>query len=276
MLPDPVFAHVEANSDWFKENHLALKRSHDLFESVNDPLVVETNYALVSEVTNRRDRALRKLSELLHGSDFSANTRLPPERDLAVRLQLSRSALREALDVLEAEGRIWRHVGRGTFVGRCPPVEPVTLSLITARTSTSEVLETRLLVEPLLARLASTRASEGEIAEMQRLLEKSEAARDPKTWELWDGRLHRAVAEAAHNTLLLSIFDAFNAMRSEAKWSALRRAALTPERHDAYCRHHRDYVTAIADRDPARTEAIMRRHIEAVRDGLLGVRTTAA
>ncbi len=228
------------------------------------------------QMTNRCDRALRKLTALLQGPEYPANSRFPPERDLVVQLQVSRSALREALDVLEAEGRIWRHVGRGTFVGRRPHAEPLDLSLITKRTSPSEVLEARLLVEPQLARLAATRASEGEIAEMQHLLEKSEAARDAKTWELWDGRLHRVVAEAAHNTLLLMVFDAFNAMRKEAKWSALRQAALTSERHAAYCRHHRDYVRAIADRDPGRAEAIMRRHIEAVRDGLLGAQTAAA
>src|SRR5262249_47388564 len=147
----------------------------------------------------RRDRAVNKLAGLLQGTDYPPNSRLPPERELSVMLSLSRSALREGLEVLEAEGRIWRHVGQGTFVGTRPAPEPATLSLISARTSPSEVLETRLLVEPLLARLAALRASEAEIAQMQRLLEKSEAARDAKTWELWDGRLHRAVAEAAHN-----------------------------------------------------------------------------
>lgn len=224
----------------------------------------------------RRELSLRKLSELLTGPDYPANSRLPAERDLAVQLKLSRSALREGLEVLEAEGRIWRHVGRGTFVGHRPAPEPVVLSLITARTSPSEVLETRLMVEPLLARMAATRASEAEIVQMQRLLEKSEAARDAKTWELWDGRLHRAIAEAAHNGLLLSIFDAFNAMRRQAKWSALRQAALTPARHAAYCTHHRAYVDAIAARDPARAEDVMRRHIEAVREGLLGAAAAAA
>jgi DNA-binding FadR family transcriptional regulator len=147
--------------------------------------------------------------------------------------------------------------------------------MITAHTSPTEVLEARLLVEPLLARMAALRATEAEIAQMQRLLEKSEAAHDAKTWELWDGRLHRAVAEAAHNGLLLSIFDAFNAMRRQAKWSALRQAALTPARHAAYCAHHRAYVGAIAARDPARAEDVMRRHIEAVRDGLLGAAVAA-
>jgi DNA-binding FadR family transcriptional regulator len=223
----------------------------------------------------RRDISLRKLSELLQNPEYPVNSRLPPERDLSVQLNLSRSALREGLEVLEAEGRVWRHVGRGTFVGHRPTPEPASLSLITARTSPSEVLEARLMVEPLLARMAATRASGAEIEQMQHLLEKSEAAHDAKTWELWDGRLHRAVAEAARNGLLLSIFDAFNSMRTQAKWSELRAGALTPERHAAYCAHHRAYVEAIASRDPSQAEQVMRRHIEAVRDGLLGVSAAA-
>jgi DNA-binding FadR family transcriptional regulator len=223
----------------------------------------------------RRDVALRKLSELLERPEYPAASQLPPERDLAVQLNLSRSALREGLELLEAEGRIWRHVGQGTFVGYRPLPNPATLNLITAHTSPSEVLETRLMMEPLLARMAALRANGAEIAHMQRLLEKSEAAHDAKTWELWDGRLHRAVAEAAHNSLLLSIFDAFNAMRGQAKWSALREAALTPGRHAAYCTHHRAYVDAIAAHDPVRAETVMRQHIAAVREGLLGVGATA-
>jgi DNA-binding FadR family transcriptional regulator len=188
-----------------------------------------------------------------------------------VQLGLSRSALREALEVLEAQGRVWRHVGQGTFIGSRPAPKPAALSQIASRTSPTEVLETRLLLEPLLARMAALRATEAEIEQMERLLEKSEAARDAKTWELWDGRLHRAVAEAAHNGLLLSIFDAFNAMRRQAKWRALRQKALTPARHAAYCAHHRAYVAAIAARDSMKAEALMRKHIEAVRDGLLGL-----
>jgi len=103
----------------------------------------------------------------------------------------------------------------------------------------------RLLVEPLIARLAAMRATSSEIENMRRLLEKSEAARDVKAWELWDGTLHRAVAQPAHNQLLLAIFDAVNAMRSQAAWSRLRLVALSPRRLNVYRRQHRDYVGAI-------------------------------
>lgn len=218
---------------------------------------------------SRRDRALNSLAALLEQPEFAQGSQLPPERELVTRLKLSRSALREGLEVLEAQGRIWRHVGQGTFVGQRPILPPAALNIITSHTSPSEVLETRLLVEPLLARLAAVRATDAEIEQMRRLLKKSEAAHDAKTWELWDGRLHRAVAEAAHNGLLLSIFDGFNAMRRQTKWSVLRRAALTPARHGAYCAHHRAYVGAIAGREPTRAEEIMRLHIQTVRDNLL-------
>jgi len=217
----------------------------------------------------RQDRAIEKLDALLAGGRFPVNSRLPPERQLTADLDLSRSALREGLDVLEAQGRIWRHVGRGTFVGNRPLDPSAVLSVITSQTSPIEVLEARLLIEPLLARLAALRATDADIHHMERLLEKSEAAQDPKTWELWDGRLHRMVAEAAHNRLLLSLFDAFNAMRTQKTWGQLRQATLTPERRETYCRHHRAYVFAIAKRDPQRAEELMRRHIEAVRAGLL-------
>src|SRR5690242_3442483 len=104
---------------------------------------------------------------------------------------------------------------------------------------------------------------------------KFEAASYPMTWYLWDGWLHSADAEGSHNGMLLSIFDVFNAMRRQAKCSELRRLALTPKRHAAYYAHHRAYVGAIAGRDPVRAEDLMRRHIEVVREGLLGAAAAA-
>jgi DNA-binding FadR family transcriptional regulator len=220
---------------------------------------------------SRRDRSVEKLSELLGGGRYPLQSRLPPERDLALLLGLSRSALREGLEMLEAEGRIWRHVGKGTFVGSRPVEGTVALNLLSAMTSPDEVLDVRLMIEPLIARQAAIRGSAAEIENMGRLLEKGDAARDPKAWELWDGTLHRAVAQAAHNKLLLAIFDAVNAMRSQLAWNRLRSTALTEARLALYRRQHRAYVAAIARRDPQRAEQAMRIHIETVRDNLLGL-----
>jgi DNA-binding FadR family transcriptional regulator len=222
----------------------------------------------------RRDRSLTKLSQLLSDGRYPLQSRLPPERELATMLGLSRSALREGLELLEAEGRIWRHVGKGTFVGERPPKASVDLDLLSEITNPEEVIEVRLLFEPLIAGLAALRATPAEIAHMEHLLEKGDAARDAIAWERWDAALHRAVAQAARNKLLLAIFDAFNGMRRQAAWGRLRGMALTAERLSLYRAHHREYVAAIADRDGPRAEQAMRRHLLMVRENMLASSAT--
>jgi DNA-binding FadR family transcriptional regulator len=136
---------------------------------------------------SRRDGSVEKLSQLLLSGRYPAQSRLPPERELAGLLGVSRSGLREGLEILEAEGRIWRHVGKGTFVGPRPLQGATGLDLVSAMTSPEEVLEVRLLFEPLIARLAATRATAPEIENIERLLEKSDGARDAKAWR-WPRR----------------------------------------------------------------------------------------
>ena len=68
-------------------------------------------------LTDSSNFALGRLRALLDDSSFDAGQRLPPERELAARIGIGRRALRRALEVLEAEGRIWRHQGKGTFLG---------------------------------------------------------------------------------------------------------------------------------------------------------------
>lgn len=218
---------------------------------------------------SRRDDATAKLRRLLDSNHFPPQSRLPAERQLCLELGLSRSALREGLEILEAEGRIWRHIGKGTFVGSKPVGERSGLAMVAAQTNPIEVLDTRLILEPALARLAALHATEADIANMHYLLEKSEAARDAETWELWDGTLHRAIALATHNNLLLSIFDAFNAIRSQENWRRLRETSQTPDRLHIYRAHHREFVEAIGNRDVDLAETMMRRHIEAVRNNML-------
>jgi DNA-binding FadR family transcriptional regulator len=126
----------------------------------------------------RRDRAGEKLPRLLADGRYPPQSQLPPEREPAQMLGLSRGALREGFEILEAEGGIWRHVDRGTFVGGRPVEGSTHLGLLSATTSPAEVLEIRLMFEPLIAGLAALRATPAEIEHMQHLLEKSEAARD--------------------------------------------------------------------------------------------------
>src|SRR6266436_4503913 len=65
-------------------------------------------------------RVTADLAEYLSSDRYPLHSRLPPERQLCELLEVSRTALRNGLEEPEREGRIWRHVGKGTFVGGRP------------------------------------------------------------------------------------------------------------------------------------------------------------
>lgn len=211
-----------------------------------------------------------RLRAVIRSGRFPDQGRLPPERALAQEFGVSRSTLRAALDVLEAEGRLWRHVGRGTFVGKRPSVDAPALAALVNRTHPEEVMEVRIALEPRIAALAARRATVDDIAAMNNCVRKAGAAYDAVSFELWDSAFHRAIALGAHNMLLLVLFDAVNAIRQEPIWGRLKEASLTPERQKLYLAQHRDCIDSIRDRNAGAAEQTMLAHLENVRANLFG------
>lgn len=171
--------------------------------------------------------------------------------------------------VLEADGKVWRHVGRGTFVGRRPAEPKEVFTLPADMTNPAEVMEVRLILEPHLADLAAHRATAEDLAFMEQCLVKGEAARETATYEMWDSALHRAIAEATRNTLLIALFNAVNAVRDHTIWGQLKQATLTDQRRRRYSTQHENIVDAIGRRDAVDCQRLMREHLEAVRDDML-------
>jgi DNA-binding FadR family transcriptional regulator len=197
--------------------------------------------------------------------------RLPPERDLSQTLGVSRAVLRKALAVLEAEGQIWRHVGKGTFLSNRPIDTLADVAALARRTSPAEVMQARLSLEPEIARLAALHAIPEQIADMHTCIARQRAAATWREYESWDNRLHRAIAEATGNGLLLGLLDTLNAVRRSVTWGRLRpanRPKPGPEHHSFA--EHEAIVRAIEERDMAASAAAMRRHLQSVQDNLLG------
>jgi DNA-binding FadR family transcriptional regulator len=225
-------------------------------------------------LTDSSTFALGRLRALLDDSSTDGVQRLPSERVLAAQIGIGRRALRRALEVLEAEGRIWRHQGKGTFLGPRPAHTPNNLEELAKRTHPLEVMDVRLEIEPALARLAAMRATNGDIERLLRLAEKTASSSDADGRELWDSALHRTIAEAAGNSLLLAIFDMVDRIRQDTTWQLLRERARSSERQKIYVEQHRRVIAAIAQREAHAAEQAMREHLELVRDGLLKVMTS--
>lgn len=213
--------------------------------------------------------AAARLRFYLRESELAHGDRLPPERELAARLGLSRSELRKGLAALSAEGQLWRHVGRGTFVGSRPLGSVGDIAAMAQRTNPGEIMRARLMIEPELARLAALNATPAHIEELRTLALKARQATSWRQYEGLDTRLHRLIGEATQNGLLVALLDTLNAVRRMATWSRLRVQPFRPGRdHHSFAEHDR-IAEAIANRDPAAAASAMHSHLQAVERNLL-------
>jgi DNA-binding FadR family transcriptional regulator len=209
--------------------------------------------------------AIERLSRLIESGTYPRHSRLPPERDLALTLGVGRSTLRKALAVYEAEGKIWRHVGRGTYVGNsAPPQHPGdTLDLDAA--TPEELLEARLVLEPAIAAFACGSARPRDVEKMKLANAKREIAPDPQTYNLWDFSFHEAVAQATQNPLLIGLMKNLNTLRRRPEWTNYKRTRLSPQLRRQSAQEHAAIIAAIEQRVPSAAYESMRAHIGNVR-----------
>ncbi len=215
------------------------------------------------------DVALARLRELIGTEDMRDRGRLPPERALAEELGVSRRAIRHALGALEAEGRIIRQQGRGTFITDARDAGSSLLAELARVTNPVDTLEARLAIEPQQARLAALRASRGDIDRLFEAAEASRLAADPASYEKADAAFHRRVAAATRNPLLIAIFDAVLEAASEGSWRHGRETAHCINNQAVYAAAHRRIAAAIAERNPAQAEQAMRAHLSPVQQRLI-------
>ena len=236
-------------------------------------------------VTQRRALAALILAES-ERNGAGNGTRLPTERQLAVSLGVSRAAIRHAMAVLQAEGRVSREVGRGTFLrepgvaepdaapvrhpaaARVPDTAPVAAD--SDDYAPADVMAVRRLFEPNAMSLVVAWATARDFAEMERCLHSGERAADHDEFEVWDAALHRSIIAATRSPLLIRLYAEVERARHGRMWGDLKRRSASVARRDEYRRDHEEIVTALRLRDADRATAAMRTHLTRVSGHLLG------
>jgi DNA-binding FadR family transcriptional regulator len=209
------------------------------------------------------------LQEAILSGRYAPGAKLPTERDLAERLGVPRSAVRDALSVFEAQGKVVRIIGSGTYVAK-PKSEPASMVAGAADISPSEIMAVRLVVEPRMALLVVSNATAADFARFAECNGHAEGADGFEEFERWDAELHQAIAEATHNRLMIGLYETITRARDQAEWGVLKRRSINAERRDQYRADHREIVEALRARDSVAGEAAMTRHLVRVRANLLG------
>ncbi|SFD78920.1 FadR/GntR family transcriptional regulator [Roseivivax sediminis] len=207
-----------------------------------------------------------RLLAFIAAQDLAPGDRLPAERHLIEILGVGRSALRKALDQLERDGAIWRHVGKGTFVSRvaAETSRPDAFSGIGAQLTPFRMMRARITIEPAIAREAAANCSREALARIHGALARQRAAASWTEYERQDDQLHRAIAEAADNALLLALFDSLNRVRREVAWGSVTRSSARPSSDHSSFAEHDAIAEAIEAHDQEAAFQAMRAHLKSV------------
>jgi DNA-binding FadR family transcriptional regulator len=201
-------------------------------------------------------------------------SRLPTERQLAADLSVTRTMVRHALAVLQAEGRISREVGRGTFLRAVNARRAASPAGRDAASSDdfgpADVMAARRLIEPQVLPLVVAWATTRDFDELRRCLEGGDAAESAEEFEVWDFALHHSIVAASRNQLVLRMYDAVERARRGELWGSLKRRNDSRERRALYQADHLNLVDALCARELARAVEAMDTHLARVEANLLG------
>jgi GntR family transcriptional regulator, transcriptional repressor for pyruvate dehydrogenase complex len=216
------------------------------------------------------DQAINEIKQMIVSGELKPGDRLPKESDLAARLGLSRSSLREAVRALTLVRILDARQGDGTYV---TALEPEMLSealsfLVDFHQDRTvlDLLEVRRLLEPAATEIAAQRITDEQLGQLARLLDEMAACETVEAFVDNDVAFHRTIAASAGNPVLVSLLESLSGRTTRARvWRGLtqsdavdRTRAEHTAIYDALRWHRPDVARAWATIHVAGVEAWLR------------------
>ncbi|MEO8345898.1 MAG: FadR/GntR family transcriptional regulator [Betaproteobacteria bacterium] len=218
-----------------------------------------------------------QIRTLIRSGEFSTGARLPPERDLAKQLGVSRPSVREALIALEVEGLVEVRIGSGIYVQAVHANEDSAGNVKGAGRGVSragheldggatagpfELLRARYVIEGETAALAAKSAKKAQVHAMEEALGAMQHELEGEKQPLEGDRMfHLRIAEATGNGALVAVVDMLWVDRTGPLYKQLEHHYDSPGLWHSAMAEHRAVLTAIAAKDPAAAKAAMQRHL---------------
>lgn len=202
-----------------------------------------------------------RIEELIRAENIRPGERLPAERELATKLGVSRTSLREALIALELSGTVEVRGGSGVYVSEQAKPQA---EVATAGPGPFEVLAARRLIEVEVAAMAAKHASDSAIdAILVAVMEMEQHHEDRSGNESADRNFHLAIARATGNSAMVGVIEYLWSQRGSL-WHKLKEHFQTEELRQQTLIDHRNIFAAIASHDVAGARTAMRAHLDRV------------
>ncbi|MEU6537850.1 FadR/GntR family transcriptional regulator [Streptomyces sp. NPDC047000] len=215
--------------------------------------------AFVRQSTSVSSEIVAHIETLISNGSLAPGTKLPPERDLAQVLRVSRASLREAMHELEAKRVIERRPGRGTIVMEAPAhVRSMYEEMSDSERTLRDVAELRETIEPKFAQLAAERATRASLYALEQVLETT--ARPDLSQEdslRADITFHMLLAQMSQNPLMIALNSLANSWTESVRAISHSSAGARRSSHDG----HQLILTAVRDGNGAAARDAMLAHL---------------
>ena len=213
------------------------------------------------------EHIVRQIEDSITRGVLKPGDQLPAERELAQQFGVSRTAVREAVRVLNEKGLVEAYSGRGTFVtnGTSQAIrQSLDLMIKIGQSEGSKHLaELREILEPGIAAIAAVRAQPADVAALREAVEVMDRSRDDADAFIEaDLDFHLALAEAAGNPIILSLIDSIVGLLREQRMRTYFVGG-GPERGQY---HHKRILEGVENHDAARARETMQAHMQQVRE----------
>jgi DNA-binding FadR family transcriptional regulator len=210
---------------------------------------------------------LNKMLSLIDSGEFPVGGRLPPERELAERFNVSRPTIREAIIALEVLNRVQVKTGSGIYVLERHSSGVNDIENI----SPWELTESRALIEGEAAALAATHITDEELRQLEDSLH--EMSDENALGELAEGdadkKFHRIIAQATRNAMLVSVIENMWYVRNNAPEVSRAYRAICEQDGTKRVEEHREIFQALSRRDPKAARAAMHQHFALILNKLI-------
>lgn len=202
---------------------------------------------------------------------YKIGDRLPPERDIAEKLGVGRTVVREALIMLELEELVEVRKGSGVYVVRLPQ-ESIKISEEVNQSGPFEILQARQLLESNIVEFATLQATARDIAKMREALEKEQRDLISGEGEEGDFEFHLAIAEATQNTVLVELFkQAWVIRENNPMWQKLHARITDFNYRQEWLGDHQAIFVAIKNKNSSVAKMAMWNHLEKVKIRLMSL-----
>ena len=172
------------------------------------------------------DQVVEEIQGLVVNGSLEPGMKLPPERELAEQIGVSRTVIREAVQILVTKGLLETRHGVGTLVCQVSNnhfAESFSLLLLTHAVTLDDLHSVRTILEVEIARLAALQATDVDIAGLRQILAEMEQVKaDAQAFADKDAEFHTALAKTSHNPLMIVLLDSIREPMQEVRLSVSR------------------------------------------------------